>query len=233
METMKKVLVIDDDSALLKLVELSLRERGYEVITANGGVTGLSRAFSAKPDIILLDIMMPDIDGWDTLSRLRSMSNLPIIMLTAKDRRQDVVRGLDLGADDYMIKPFDIDELTARINAIFRRTESTASSNISPYSDAYLSIDYARRRVMVEGEPVSLTPTEFRLLLCLVRRAGHVVPHRTLLSEVWGPEYIDETGYLKLYVRYLREKIERDPSNPEYLLTEWGEGYHFRDPRTA
>jgi two-component system KDP operon response regulator KdpE len=230
METMKKILVIDDDSALLKLVDLSLREHGYEVVIADNGATGLRQAFNLRPDIVLLDVMMPTMDGWDTLARLRAMSDLPIIMLTGKDGAQDVVRGLDLGADDYVIKPFDISELAARISAILRRTESASSVSVSPYSDAYLSIDYARRRVMIEGQPVSLTPKEFRLLLCLVRRAGRVVPHQVLLSEVWGPEYSDETQYLKLYIRYLREKIERDPSNPEYILTAWGEGYYFRDP---
>jgi two-component system KDP operon response regulator KdpE len=176
--------------------------------------------------------MMPKMDGWEVLARLRTISDLPIIMLTAKDEQVDVVRGLNLGADDYVTKPFGIAELTARIAAALRRARlPVTSQKATTYADDYLTIDFARRRVLVEGKSVNLTPTEFRLLTCLVRRAGHVVPHKMLLAEVWGPEYIDETQYLKLYVRYLREKIERDPSNPEYILTEWGEGYYFREPK--
>lgn len=227
-----KILFIDDDTHLLKLVELSLKEDGYQVITAEDGARGLKQAFNTQPDLVLLDVMMPDMDGWEALSRLRAMSDLPIVMLTAKDEQADIVKGLNLGADDYIVKPFNTDELMARIAAALRRARLPATSEkVAAYADDYLSIDFARRRVMVEGEPVSLTPTEFRLLTCLVRHAGRVVPHKMLLREVWGPEYIDETQYLKLYVRYLREKIEKDPSNPEYILTEWGEGYYFHEPK--
>jgi two-component system KDP operon response regulator KdpE len=227
-----KILFIDDDKNLLRVVELTLREEGYQVYTAKDGMQGLREAFNVQPDLVLLDVMMPDMDGWEVLTRLRAISDLPIIMLTAKSEQADVVKGLNLGADDYLTKPFGAEELTARINAALRRARlSAASRKAATYADDYLTVDFVRRRVLVEGKPVNLTPTEFRLLTCLVRRAGHVVPHRTLLAEVWGPEYVDETQYLKLYIRYLREKIERDPSNPEYILTEWGEGYYFREPR--
>ncbi|MFQ5858140.1 MAG: response regulator transcription factor [Anaerolineae bacterium] len=227
-----KILFIDDDAHLLKVVGISLREEGYEVVTARDGVQGLRAAFNSQPDLVLLDVMMPDMDGWETLTRLRGVSDIPIIMLTAKDEQADVVKGLDLGADDYIVKPFGTDELTARIGAALRRARLPATSQkTTAYADDYLSVDFVKRRVMVAGVPVNLTPTEFRLLTCLVRYAGRVVPHKVLLAEVWGPEYIDDTQYLKLYVRYLREKIEKDPGSPEYILTEWGEGYYFREPK--
>jgi two-component system KDP operon response regulator KdpE len=223
------ILFIDDDAHLLRIVKLSLEEAGYHVITAKDGAQGLREAFSIQPDLVLLDVMMPNMDGWEVLTRLRALSDLPIIMLTAIDGQADIVKGLNLGADDYMIKPFGVKELQARIAAAIRRAQlPAASQRTADYTDNYLSIDFTKRRITVEGEPVSLTPTEFRLLTCLVRQAGSVVSHKALLTEVWGPEYIDETQYLKLYVRYLREKIEREPSNPEYILTEWGEGYYFR-----
>lgn len=226
----KKILFIDDDVNLLKVVKLSLGQEGYRVFTVEDGAQGLRQAFNIQPDLVLLDVMMPGMDGWEILTRLRAMSDLPIIMLTAKDEEADVIKGLDLGADDYVTKPFGTDELTARIAAALRRAQlSGTSRKTAAYADDYLIIEFVRRRVMVEGKPVNLTPTEYRLLICLVRRAGRVVPHRMLLAEVWGPEYIDETQYLKLYVRYLREKIEKDPSNPEYILTEWGRGYYFRE----
>lgn len=225
-----KILFIDDDIHLLKVVELSLREEGYEVVTARDGMQGLRAAFSARPDLVLLDVMMPDMDGWETLTRLRGVSDIPIIMLTAKDEQADIVKGLHLGADDYIVKPFGTEELTARIGAALRRARLPATSRqTAAYADDYLTVDLVKRRVTVAGEPVNLTPTEFRLLTCLVRYAGRVVPHKVLLTEVWGPEYVDDTQYLKLYIRYLREKIEKDPSNPEYILTEWGAGYYFHE----
>lgn len=223
-----KILCIDDDKYLLKVVELGLQRKSYQVFTAKNGVQGLKQAFSIQPDLVLLDVMMPDMSGWEALRRLRALSDLPILMLTAKDEHADIVKGLDLGADDYIVKPFDIDELIARIAAALRRARlSTTSQKSTTYADDHLSIDLVRRRVMVDGEPINLTPTEFRLLTCLVRHAGRVMLHKALLAEVWGPEYVDETQYLKLYIRYLRGKIEKDPSNPEYILTEWGEGYYF------
>ncbi|RME46759.1 MAG: DNA-binding response regulator [Chloroflexi bacterium] len=225
-----KILVIDDDTHLLKIVEVFLKEEGYQVFTAKEASHGLRQAFNKQPDLVLLDVMMPEVDGWETLTRLRAISDMPIIMLTAKDKETDVVKGLDLGADDYVTKPFDPDELKARIAATLRRARMPATpQQTAAYADDHLHIDFVRRRVEVKGESINLTPTEFRLLTCLVRHAGHVVPHRVLLSEVWGPEYVDETQYLKLYVRYLRQKIEKDPGNPEYILTEWGEGYYFRE----
>lgn len=224
-----KILVIDDDKHLRRVVQLSLEQAGYEVYTAKDGAQGLRQAFNTQPDLVLLDVLMPDMDGWEVLTRLQAISDLPVIMLTAKGEEADVVRGLNLGADDYILKPFGTEELNARIQSALRRARQPAASRkTAAYADDYLTVDFVRRRVMIEGEPINFTPTEFRLLTALVRRAGRVVPHRALLAEVWGSEYVDETQYLKLYIRYLREKIERDPSNPEYVLTEWGEGYYFR-----
>jgi two-component system KDP operon response regulator KdpE len=229
----QKILIIDDDIHLLKIVEFRLKQEGYQVFVAQDGTHGIRQAFNIEPDLVLLDIMMPDMDGWEVLTRLRAFSDVPIIMVTAKGDQTDIVRGLDLGADDYIVKPFGSDELAARIAAALRRTQMPTASTQSTtaYADGYLSIDLARRSVMVDGKPVNLTPTEFRLLMYLVRHAGHVVSHKTLLSEAWGPEYENETHYLKLYMRYLREKIEKDPSNPEYILTVWNEGYCFREPK--
>lgn len=225
---MKKILVIDDDRELLKLLELGLEGEGFEVLTAGDGAEGLRMAFRAHPDLVILDIMMPGMDGWETCQRLRELSDVPIIMLTAKARDVDVVKGLTIGADDYIVKPFGVAELVARVRSCLRRAESAdsgAKSAILVSGD--LMIDLARHRVTVRGELVDLTPTEFRLLSHLARNSTRVVPHRTLLREVWGPEYGDELDYLRLYVSYLRRKIEKDPANPEIIKTAWGVGYYL------
>ena len=200
-------------------------------LMAEDGVQGLRQAFKAQLDLVLLDVMLPDMRGWDVLTRLRDISDVPIITLTAKAENADIVKGLKLGADDYIVKPFHTDELIARIEALLRRTQLPVASRKTPaYADDYLTVDLVRCRVSVMGQVVNLTPTEFRLLACLVRQAGQVVPHRRILTEVWGPEYADEVQYLKLYVRYLRQKIEREPSDAKYILTEWRVGYYFREP---
>lgn len=226
---MKKILLIDDDRDLLKLLEVGLEQEGFEVLTAVDGSEGLRVAFRVHPDLVILDIMLPGMDGWETCRRLRELSGVPIIMLTAKAREMDIVRGLTLGADDYITKPFGVSELVARVQACLRRAESGNSRVPSAMlSSGDLTIDFARHRVMLRGEPVDLTPTEFRLLSYLARNRGSVVPHRTLLREVWGPEYEDELQYLKLYVHYLRRKIEDDPHQPEYVITQWGVGYRLQ-----
>jgi len=224
-----KVLIIDDDVTLTTVIQLRLEQEGYEVIIANSGVEGLRQAYDAHPDLVILDIMMPGLDGWETCQRLREISDVPIIMLTAKDGEMDMVRGLELGADGYISKPFSTKELLARIQALLRRTRLPSSpTRPAVYTDGDLVVDFAKHRVTVRGKRVNLTPTEFRLLSCLVRNAGRVIPHEALLAQVWGPEYIGEIQYLKLYIRYLRQKIEEDPSKPQYILTEWGIGYYFR-----
>jgi two-component system KDP operon response regulator KdpE len=182
------------------------------------------------PDLVLLNVMMPDMDGFETLQRLRSVSSVPVIMLTAKGDEEDRIRGLDLGADDYVTKPFSPRELLSRIRAVLRRSEPLASQSAEPLViDEDLSIDFPRREVIVRGERIKLRPTEYRLLLHLVENAGWIVPQETLLAKVWGPEYTDDNQLLRLYITYLRKKIEADPSNPRYIFTERGVGYRFAD----
>jgi len=226
-----KLLLIDDSQDMQKLVGMFLEREGYEVIRAANGKEGLRQLARWQPDLVLLDIMMPEVDGWETCRRIREMSNIPIIMLTAKSQELDVVRGLEIGADDYVTKPFDLSELRARIRSLLRRAKEMVQEETVPLvlDDGWLHIDLNKRLVMANSKPVDLTPTEFRLLTALVQKAGRVVPHRQLLRQVWGPEYGDEVHYLKLYIRYLRQKLEKDPSSPHYLLTEWSVGYRFRE----
>ncbi|MEE8121182.1 MAG: response regulator transcription factor, partial [Anaerolineales bacterium] len=180
--------------------------------------------------LILLDVMMPDLDGFETLRLIRDTSTVPVIMLTAKGGEEDRVRGLELGADDYITKPFSPRELVSRVRAVLRRTEMPGQSVHDVIQvDNRLKIDFDRREIWVDGELVKLRPTEFRLLYHLVKNAGWVVPHEQLLAKVWGYEYRDETHYLRLYVNYLRRKLEHDPSNPKYIITERGVGYRFVD----
>lgn len=225
-----KALIIDDDVAFTRVIQLRLEQEGYEVIIADSGIEGLRQAYDGHPDLVILDVMMPGLDGWETCQRLREICDVPIIMLTAKDGKVDTVRGLELGADDYVTKPFSTEELVARMRALLRRARLPLSPHPpTVYADGELVVDFAKHRVMVRGKRVDLTPTEFRLLSCLARSPGRVIPHKTLLIRAWGPEYIGETQYLKLYIRYLREKIEKDPSKPQYILTEWGIGYYLRE----
>jgi two-component system KDP operon response regulator KdpE len=214
-----------------KLVGMFLEREGYEVIQAANGKEGLRHLARSQPDLVLLDIMMPEVNGWETCRRIREISNVPIIMLTARSQEMDIVRGLKMGADDYVTKPFDLSELRARIRALLRRSREMRPETTAPpvLDDGWLRIDLNKREVTVNRKLVDLTPTEFRLLSALVQKAGCVLPHRQLLRQVWGPEYGDEIHYLKLYIRYLRQKLEKDPSNPRYLLTEWGVGYRFRE----
>lgn len=228
-----KILIIDDSPDLLRIVQVCLERENYTVFTAVNGKEGLQRTYSVQPDLIILDVMMPSMDGWEVLTRLREMSDVPIMMLTAKGREVDIVRGLSLGADDYVTKPFGTAELVARVQALLRRNQSPASPLKTQYQDNGLSIDLDRHTVTLEENLVDLTPTEFRLLSVLVQNAGKVVPHRVLLTQVWGEEYANEIHYLKLYIRYLRQKIEESPSNPKYILTEWGVGYRLREPTTT
>lgn len=226
------ILVIDDDHDLTVMLTAQLERRNYRVVVAANGREGLQKAYQARPDLIILDIMMPEMDGWEVCQRLRELSNVPIIMLTARNIKGDIVKGLESGADDYLTKPFSAAELEARIQAVLRRSNSgdgKTKARSSFYSNGYLTIDFDRRTVKVQGEIIELTPTEFKLLSCLVRNEGRVLPHRYLLTEVWGPEYADEVDYVKLYIRYLRLKIEEDPSEPVYIQTEWGIGYRFSE----
>jgi DNA-binding response OmpR family regulator len=222
------ILIIDDDQDLARIVQLSLEREGYQTVIAISGLEGLQEAYRVQPDLVILDIMMPGMDGWDVCRRLGEMSNVPILMLTAKGTEADIVKGLQIGADDYLTKPFSVAELIARIQALLRRTDSQSQTDKpSIFSTGSLTIDLNRRLVMRDEDLVDLTPTEFKLLECFVTHRDRVLPHRFLLTEVWGSEYIGETSYLKLYVRYLRRKLEEDPANPQLIVTEWGVGYRF------
>jgi DNA-binding response OmpR family regulator len=224
----EKILVIDDDSGLLTLLRLGLEREGFTVITAESGKEGLRQAYEVRPDVIVLDIMMPEMDGWLTCQRLRSICDTPIIMLTAKTDQSDVLKGLSLGADDYLTKPCSFDELKARIRTVLRRANVGSRDDWRAiYDDGFLRIDLKDGTVMRQGEAIHLTPIEARLLMYLVSQKGRIVPHKELLIGVWGPEYAEEVSYLSVYIRYLRRKIEEDPSSPRYIRTRWRMGYYF------
>jgi len=225
------ILVVDDEPRMTRFIRMNLELEGYHVIEAHDGIQALDKVRTELPDLVILDVMMPELDGFETLRTLREISNVPVIMLTVRDEEEDKVRGLELGADDYVTKPFSARELASRVRAVLRRTRGPAGPEESIVKiDDRLSIDFNRREVIVEGEHIHLRPTEFRLLYHLVENAGWVVPHETLLSKVWGYEYgEDEIQNLRLYISYLRKKIEPDPSNPQYIFTEIGTGYRFAD----
>jgi two-component system KDP operon response regulator KdpE len=226
----KKILVIDDDPAFARLVEHVLTQKGYEVLNASRGEDGLRLLFAHRPDMVLLDLVMPGMNGWQTCSRIREISDIPIIMLTAQEKaEEDIVRGLDCGADDYLIKSVGSRELVARVRAVMRRAElpSRGKGGGITYSDSFLTVDIAARMVMVKGKRVRLTPIEFRLLALLMQNAGRILTHRQLLEGVWGWEYIDDVDYVRIYVWHLRQKIESAPTQPKYIITEPGVGYYF------
>jgi two-component system KDP operon response regulator KdpE len=226
----KKILVIDDDPSLIALLYHSLTDEGYEVYKAHDGQEGLRQIYNRQPDLIILDILMPKMDGWQVCRRTREMSDVPIIMLTTRGNEEDIVRGLDCGADDYLTKPFSVKELLARVRSVLRRvTLPPPTEEPVAYSDGYLTVNLAERRVMVGGEPVKLTPTEFRLLAQLVENAGRALTYSQLLEKVWGWEYKDDIDYVRIYIWHLRQRIEKDPSQPQYILTEYGVGYRFEN----
>jgi two-component system KDP operon response regulator KdpE len=230
--TKYKILAVDDEKRMVRFIQLNLEQDGFQVITAYNGSQALEQIRTQLPDLILLDIMMPDISGFEVLKKIREVSTVPVIMLTAKGEEEDRIQGLELGADDYITKPFSPRELVSRIRAVLRRTKTFQEDQIDLIEvDDRLTIDFSRREVWVEGEKVDLRPTEYRLLYHLVKNAGWVNTHEQLLSKVWGFEYQDEPHYVRLYVNYLRKKLEKDPSNPKYILTERGVGYRFVDYR--
>ena len=225
---MAKILVIEDDETLNRLLTAFFRTRDYEVLSAAGGEEGLRVAMREGPDLVLLDVMMAVMDGWEVCRRLRAVSQVSIIILTAKTMPHDVIHGLSLGADDYIRKPFNLQELSLRVEAVLRR-QRTDGAGPMIYDDGTLMVDHDRRLVVLQGLPVHTTPTEFRLLSTLVQHAGRTVPHGELLTEVWGKEYAEDTAILSVYIRYLRQKLETQPASPQYIVTEWGVGYRF-DP---
>ena len=226
------ILVVDDETRIARMIRMNLEHDGYEVIEAYSGQQALDMVRSRMPNLVILDVMMPGLDGYETLQILREISQVPVIMLTAKGEEEDRIRGLELGADDYVTKPFSPRELMSRVKAVLRRTEGNAGGGSNDdviQVDDRLKIDFGKREVWVDGELVKLRPTEYRLLYHLVQNAGWVMTYDQLLTKVWGYEYRDETHYVRLYINYLRQKIEKDPSNPEYILTERGVGYRFVD----
>jgi two-component system, OmpR family, KDP operon response regulator KdpE len=223
----EKILVIDDEETTLQLLTLLLERRGFEVIKALSAEDGLRKAYRHQPDLVLLDIMMPDMDGWEVCKRLREMSDVPIIFLTARAEGKDVVRGLEMGADDYVTKPYDNDELVARVRAHLRRSPKPNMSEELVFNGGDFRINFMNREVRVRNDMKHLTPKEFNLLGVLVRNAGRVVPRNELVTEAWGEEYGDAIDSLKLYIHYLRQKLETDPERPEYILTSRGVGYRF------
>ena len=226
----KLILAVDDNVKMTRFIRMNLELEGYRVSEASNGMEALDKTREELPDLVLLDVMMPEMDGFETLGHLRKISSVPVIMLTVKNEEEDKIRGLELGADDYVTKPFSPRELSSRIKALLRRSEMpTPLEKTLMRIDDRLSIDFQRHEVWVEQEKVKLRPTEYRLLYHLVSNAGWVMSHEALLSKVWGPEYRDEIQYLRLYVNYLRQKIEVDPAHPTYILTERGVGYRFAE----
>lgn len=223
----EKILVIDDEETTVQLMGILLERRGFEVIKAHSAEDGLRKAYRYQPELVLLDIMMPDMDGWEVCKRLREMSDVPIIFLTARGETRDIVRGLEMGADDYIPKPYDNDELVSRIRARLRRSPKPNMSEELVFNGGEFRINFMNREVRVRNEIKHLTPKEFNLLGVLVRNAGRVVPRTELVSEAWGEEYADAIDSLKLYIHYLRQKVEIDPERPDYILTSRGVGYRF------
>jgi two-component system KDP operon response regulator KdpE len=233
-EKLEKILVADDEKAILRTLKRNLSGRGYEVITASNGEEALAQIEEALPDLIILDLMMPRMDGLEVCRRVREWSQIPIIVLSARGEEPQKVAALDLGADDYLTKPFGMDELLARIRVALRRVsqlkENAQLTSIPVFVDDDLIIDFVRREVMFKDQEVKLTPKQYELLKYLAQNAGRVITHRAALVAVWGPEYGGENQYIHTFVNQLRHKIETDPVHPHHILTEPGVGYRFRSP---
>jgi DNA-binding response OmpR family regulator len=225
-----KILIVDDEPDVIKVIAMSLRmqQPAWEVISAEDGPEALELLEQEHPDVVLLDIGLPDMNGFEVLKSMRLFSDVPIVMLTVRDDELSKVQGLELGADDYVTKPFSHLELLARLRAVLRRAQSLPLVQEQPFASGELHVDFVRREVTVRGQPVPLTGTEYRLLYHLVRNAGRIMTHEALLARVWGREYVDELSYLKSYISRLRNKLEPDPHHPEYIMTEYGVGYWFR-----
>ncbi len=228
----KRILVVDDDADFTELVNIVLTHEGFEVLTASNGREALRTLFESKPDLVLLDVIMPQMDGWQTCKYIREASDVPIIILSGQSRSEDdIVRGLDHGADEYILKPISNRELAARVKAILRRAELPSAKEVEQpgiYIDNHLVVNIKERKVLVEGERIRLTPIEFRLFSQLLNNAGRILTHKQLLERVWGWEYTNDIDYVRIYVSHLRQKIEENPSQPRYILTDPGIGYYFQ-----
>jgi len=226
----KLILVVDDEERMSRFIRLNLEHDGFQVVEANRGMKAINLIRERIPDLVLLDVMMPDLDGFEVLQLIRESYQVPVIMLTAKGEEDDKVKGLELGADDYVTKPFSPRELVSRVKAVLRRNDQGGTSGDGTIDvDDHLKSILAWREVWLDGELVKLRPTEYRLLYHLVQNAGWVLTYDQILAKVWGYEYRDEPHYVRLYVNYLRQKLEQDPANPKYILTERGVGYRFVD----
>lgn len=225
---MERILVIDDNSRDRRLLRDALEHGGYAVEEAADGIEGLKALYASRPDVVVLDILMPGMDGWAVCQRIREITDLPVIMLTSLNRDEEVVKGLELGADDFVSKPVSPRQLVARVRAVLRRSRApTTAKETFVYDDGSLLIDVAQHRVWLEGEPVELSPTEFRLLVALAQSPGSVHRYATLLRQVWGSEYVDDVDFLRVYIWRLRKKLERNPDKPTRILTERGFGYRL------
>lgn len=225
------LLLIDDDTAWCQALQFVLTENGFKLEVAQDALAGLQKAYALNPDAILLDLMLPGMDGWQVCSRLREMSNVPIIMLSSLHQPKYMIRGLNEGADEYISKSVGLKELVARIRAVLRRTAPAgnghSNESVPIFKFEHLMVDFGKHEVQVGGKRANLTPTEFRLLSVLIRYKGRVLPHEFLVKQVWGPEYERELISLRLYIGYLRRKIEKNPSQPQLIQSEWGVGYRF------
>lgn len=222
------VLVCDDEPRIIQFVRVNFEMKGARVVEARDGASCLQKVRETLPDLVILDVNMPGMDGFETLKALRAISDVPVIMLTVQADESDRIRGLDLGADDYVGKPFSPSELVSRARAVLRRVQTPRDNRLVVVDDD-LQLDFAQREVIRGGARVKLRPTEWRLLYHLVKHAGWLQTHAVILSHVWGPEYVDQDNYVRLYITYLRQKIEPDPAHPRYILTERGMGYRFVD----
>ncbi len=232
----RTILVVDDEPHIVRFTAMNLEVEGFNVVTAGNGMEALEALAAGDViDLVVLDVMMPELDGFETLRRIRAESSVPVIFVTVRGDEADRVAGLDLGADDYLTKPFSPRELVSRIRALFRRADLSVIEATEPPRlqvvtvDDWLTIDFDQSRVEAGGKEMRLRPTEYRLLYQMVSNPGQLLSHDTLLERVWGPEYRGEHQYVRTYVTYLRQKLERDPRNPEYILSERGLGYRFKD----
>jgi two-component system KDP operon response regulator KdpE len=226
------ILVIEDESQVRRFLRASLQSEGYRLVEAETGQEGLRQAATCNPELVLLDLGLPDLDGLEVIKKLREWTSLPIIILSARGQDQDKIRALDLGADDYLTKPFSAGELLARIRVGLRHSVVQGSGQKEPvFTFDNLKVDLSKRQVFLDEKEIHLTPIEYRLLNVLVRNAGKVITHNQLLREVWGPQYIDQISYLRVYMTQLRHKLEKDPTRPRFFINEPGIGYRFKyDP---
>jgi two-component system KDP operon response regulator KdpE len=228
-----RILLVDDEPNLIRLVRANLVSAGFEVLAASDGAAALRLLRTGTPDLVVLDVMLPDLDGFELCEAVRERSSIPILMLTARSAASDKVRGLELGADDYLAKPFDPSELLARVRALLRRARRAGGETPTSRTLGDLCIDDARQRATLRGRDLELTPTEFRLLSVLAEQPGTVLAHAHLLSRVWGPEYRDDVGFLRQYVYFLRQKLEDEPRSPRHIKSRPGFGYYLAFPEAS